>query len=98
MCGSTSVACCPGPVVYGSELISIKFAPTGLPGCVWVGEEEELEHPANASVRRTVENAVADLSRRTQLVRIARKGISSQRLIIFGRASNVNRNSPVTLH
>jgi hypothetical protein len=77
--------------VYGSELISIRFAPTGLPGCVRVGEEE-LEHPASARIQRTEKKNAVALHLHVQLVRIARKAISSQRLIICGRAFNVNRN------
>lgn len=37
----------------GSELISVRFGPTGFTGCVGVvdddGEEDEPEHPASAS-------------------------------------------------
>src|SRR5215472_6453292 len=29
MCGSTSVACCPGATVYGSELICVRFGGGG---------------------------------------------------------------------
>jgi hypothetical protein len=39
--------------VYGSELIRVKFDPTGFPGCVTVVVvgDDDPEHPANASVR-----------------------------------------------
>src|SRR5579863_1493440 len=50
MCGSTSVACCPGATVNGSELISVRFGPTGFPGfagCVVEEEEEEPEQQAS---------------------------------------------------
>src|SRR5579863_10144269 len=71
MCGSTSVACCPGPTVNGSELICVKFAPTGLPSCVGVGEEDENdagddpEHPVNMSAKHPRQAASAPLRQST---------------------------------
>src|SRR5579864_9487171 len=60
MCGSTSVACCPGAIVYGSELICVRFAPTGFPGGVGlegVEGDDEPEHPISASVHKARKKA-----------------------------------------
>src|SRR6266851_2806690 len=75
MCGSTSVACCPGPTLKGSELIKVRFAPTGFPGGGGGGDvvssvEEEPEHPNKASVMHATKNADTPLPR-TQYLRIA---------------------------
>src|SRR5215472_9214196 len=40
MCGSTSVACCPGATVYGSELICVSFG-AFEDGVKWVDGPEE---------------------------------------------------------
>src|SRR3974390_2673997 len=67
MCGSTSVACCPGPTEYGSELTCVRFAPTGFPGCVTVvvGGVEELEHPRNHTINKESTEATAVLGQGT---------------------------------
>src|SRR5579872_5467698 len=67
-CGSTSVACCPGAIVKGSELICARFAPTGFPGggggggevVSWAGEDEP-EHPDNTSIRKAAMEAATRL-------------------------------------
>ena len=48
-CGSTSVACCPGGIVYGSELICVRLEDE-ISGGVEGEEEDDPEHPASASI------------------------------------------------
>ena len=77
MWGSTSVACCPGATVKGSELINVRFAPTGFPGggggggdVVSCAGEEEPEHPRKTTVIQAMKNADRRLPQ-TQYLHIA---------------------------
>src|SRR5215469_2882379 len=53
-CGSTSVACCPGPTVKESELTWIRFDPTGFPAGGEVELDEEPPQPASEMVRAKI--------------------------------------------
>src|SRR6266567_5624299 len=96
MWGSTSVACCPGPTVYGSELICVRFAPTGFPGCSTV--EEDPEQPTRASVHNpSRETATALIRKKSTLVSIIQESVCSKKArfercgsIIGGTTANVN--------
>src|ERR1017187_4133781 len=62
MWGSTSVACWPGPTVKESELTCVRFGPTGFPGGVIGGvDEEEPEHPASVRVSNEYNEATTAL-------------------------------------
>ena len=76
MCGSTSVACCPGATVNGSELIWVRFGPTGLTGRVGVVNDEdgggEPEHPASTSSNGARQNTLLAAWERRDRVNILR--------------------------
>jgi hypothetical protein len=68
-CGSTSVACCPGKTVYGSELTGVRFAPTGFWGGVTEEDgEEEPEQPTSTIVNNTnQQNGIALWQKRSPI-------------------------------